>query len=102
MSEKQKKPTFDPATAKTIDISEIPEKATKAIWQNWIPILQNLIKTPTKALTVNEKEGSIGAIRNQIAKAINTAKIEGIIVNTRNVNKLRTLYISYKKPIVKK
>ena len=95
---KTEKPKFDISKLKTIEASEIPAKATKGVWQQWIPILQNLAKTPQKALTISEKDGSLPTIRGQIAKAIKNDKIEGIIVNTRNVNKVQTLFISYKKP----
>lgn len=102
MSEvKQPKVKFNPATAKTVEISEIPQKASKGVWQQWIPLLQNLVKTPTKALQVTEKEASLPAIRNQIAKATKSANIDGIIINTRNCNKVQTLFISYKKPVKK-
>lgn len=97
MSEKIEKPKFDMSKLKTVEISEIPSKSSKGVWQTWIPLLQNLAKTPTKALTVSEKEGSLPAIRNQISKAIKSANIEGIIVNTRKVNKIQVLFISYKK-----
>ena len=102
MSEKIEKPKFDPTKAKMIEVSEIPSRSTKGIWYNWIAVLQNLSKTPLKALTINEKEGSIIVIRNQISKAIKFAKIENIVVNTRNVNKLQTLYVSYKKSVTTK
>jgi hypothetical protein len=95
------KPKFDISKLKTVEVSEIPQKQSKGTWRLWIPILQNLVKTPTKALTVTEKEGSLPAIRNQIAKTIKEAKLEGIYINTRNVNKIQTLFISYKKPIKK-
>jgi hypothetical protein len=97
----ENKPKFDISKLKTVEVSEIPQKQSKGTWRLWIPILQNLIKTPTKALTITEKEGPLPAIRNQIAKTIKEAKIEGIIINTRNVNKIQTLFISYKKPIKK-
>ena len=99
----ENKPKFDISKLKTVEVSEIPQKQSKGTWRLWIPILQNLIKTPTKALTISEKEASLPALKNQLAKAVKEAKIEGIIVNTRNVNKVETIYISYKKPqIVKK
>lgn len=98
MTEKVVKPKFNPANVKFVEVSEIPAKGTKGVWRDWIVALQNLAKTPTKAIVINEKEGSLPAIRNQIAKAITNAKIEGITINTRNVNKQQTLFISYKKP----
>ena len=101
MSEKIEKPKFDISKLKTIEASEIPAKTTKGKWRDWITVLQNLVKTPTKALTLTEKEASLPAVRNQIAKAIKSANIEGIIINTRNINKTQTLFISYKKPIKK-
>jgi hypothetical protein len=101
MSENKEKPKFDISKLKTIEVSEIPVKTTKGIWKDLIPVLQNLIKTPIKALTITEKEASLPALRNQITKAIKTANIEGIILNTRNVNKIQTLFISYKKPVKK-
>ena len=97
MSEKIEKQKFNPATVKFVEISEIPAKASKGMWQQWILPLQNLAKG-TKAITITEKEASLPALRNQISKAVKSAKIEGIIVNTRNVNKIQTLFISYKKP----
>jgi len=103
MSENKEKPKFDVSKLKIVETSEIPATASKGKWRDLIPILQNLIKTPTKALTISEKEASLPALKNQLAKAVKEAKIEGIIVNTRNVNKVKTIYISYKKPqIVKK
>jgi hypothetical protein len=102
MSEKIEKPKFDVSKLKTIEASEIPVKQSKGKWRDLIPVLQNLVKTQTKALTVTEKEASLPALRNQIAKAIKSANIEGIIINIRNINKTQTLFISYKKPIVKK
>jgi hypothetical protein len=99
---KEEKPKFDMSKLKTIEVSEIPAKTSKGVWRNWIIPLQNLAKTPTKALTITEKETSLPALRNQIAKAIKSATIEGIIINTRNINKTQTLFISYRKPIVKK
>ena len=101
MSENKEKPKFDISKLKTVEISEIPVKASKGKWRDLIPVLQNLIKTPTKALTISEKEASLPALRNQIAKAVKEAKIEGIIINTRNINKIQTVFISYKKPIKK-
>lgn len=101
MSEKQEKQKFNPATAKTIEVTEIPAKASKGMWQQWITVLQNLVKTPSKAIIITEKEGSLPAIRNQIAKAVKSANIEGIILNSRNINKTQTLFISYHKPIKK-
>ena len=103
MSENKEKPKFDISKLKTVEVSEIPVKASKGKWRDLIPVLQNLVKTPTKALTISEKEASLPALRNQIAKAIKEANIEGIILNSRNVNKIQTLFISYRKPqIVKK
>lgn len=101
MSEKIGKPTFDISKLKTVETSEIPAKSTKGKWRDWVIVLQNLAKTPTKALTLTEKDASLPAIRNQIAKAIKSANIEGIIINSRNINKVQTLFISYKKPIKK-
>ena len=98
MSEKIDKPKFEISKLKTVEVSEIPIKASKGKWRDLIPVLQNLIKTPSKALTISEKEASLPALRNQIAKAIKEAKIEGIIINSRNINKIQTLFISYKKP----
>jgi hypothetical protein len=98
MSENKEKPKLDLNKLKTIEVSEIPAKASKGIWQNWISILQNLVKNPSKAITITEKEASLPAIRNQIAKAIKSAKIDGIVLNSRNINKTQTLFISYKKP----
>ena len=103
MAEKTDKPKFEIAKLKTVEISEIPIKASKGKWQDLIPVLQNLIKTPTKALSISEKEASLPALRNQISKAIKEAKIEGIVINSRNISKVQTLFISYKKPqVVKK
>jgi hypothetical protein len=102
MSEVKAKVKFNPATIKTIEVSEIPAKASKGIWMSWIPILQDLVKNPTKAKTVTEKEASLPAIRNQIAKAVKTANIAGIVLNSRNINKVQTLFISYKKPVTVK
>jgi hypothetical protein len=101
MSEKIEKPKFDISKLKSVEVSEIPAKTSKGKWHDWIVVLQNLVKTPTKALTLTEKDASLPAIRNQIAKAIKSANIEGIIINTRNINKVQTLFISYKKPIKK-
>ena len=98
MSEKIEKPKFDISKLKTIEVSEIPERATTGKWRDWIAVLQNLVKTPTKALILTEKEASLPSIHNHIAKAIKSANIEGIIVNTRMINKTKTLFISYKKP----
>jgi hypothetical protein len=102
MTENKEKPKFEVSKLKTVDISDIPVKASKGKWRDLIPVLQNLAKTPTKALSISEKEASIPALRNQIAKAIKEAKIEGIVINTRNINKTQILFISYKKPVVKK
>jgi hypothetical protein len=102
MSEKTDKPKFEISKLKTVEISDIPVKASKGKWRDLIPVLQNLIKTPSKALTISEKEASLPALRNQIAKATKEAKIEGIILNSRNINKTQTLFISYKKPVVTK
>lgn len=102
MSENKEKPKLDMSKLKYGEVSEIPAKASKGVWQNWIVILQNLAKTPTKDIIITEKEASLPAIRNQIAKAIKNAKIEGIVLNSRNINKTQTLFISYKKPVVKK
>jgi hypothetical protein len=101
MSENKENPKFDINKIKTVEVSEIPAKASKGVWQQWILVLQNLAKTPTKAITITEKEASLPALRNQIAKAIKNAKIEGIVINSRNINKTQTLFISYKKPIKK-
>ncbi len=101
MSENKEKLKFEVSKLKTIEVSEIPAKSTKGKWRDLIPVLQNLVKTPTMALTISEKEASLPALRNQIAKAIKEAKIEGIILNSRNVNKTQTLFISYKKPVKK-
>ena len=101
MSENKSKLKFDPTTAKTIEVSDIPTKASKGVWQMWIPILQEIVKNPSKAKTVTEKQASLPAIRNQIAKAVKIAKIEGIVLNSRNVDKIQTLFISYKKPVKK-
>ncbi len=101
MSENKSKLKFDPTTAKTIEVSDIPTKASKGVWQMWIPILQEIVKNPSKAKTVTEKQASLPAIRNQIAEAVKTAKIEGIVLNSRNVDKIQTLFISYKKPVKK-
>jgi hypothetical protein len=98
----ENKPKFDMSKLKTVEVSEIPAKSRKGVWQNWIIPLQTLVKTPTKAFTITEKDASLPAIRNQLAKAIKSANIEGIIINTRNINKVQTLFISYKKPVVKK
>jgi hypothetical protein len=94
----ENKPKFEMSKVKTVEVSEIPSKSSKGMWQQWVIVLQNLAKTPAKALSVTEKDGSLPAIRNQITKAIKSAKIEGIVVNTRNINKVQTLFISYKKP----
>jgi hypothetical protein len=102
MSEQKEKQKFEVSKLKTIEVSEIPVKASKGKWKDLIPILQNLIKTPTKALTVSEKEASLPALRNQIAKAVKEAKIEGIVLNIRTINKVQTFFISYKKPQIKK
>ena len=103
MSEKADKPKFEIAKLKTVEVSEIPVKASKGKWRDLIPLLQNLIKTPTKALTISEKEASLPSLRTQIAKAIKESKIEGIILNVRTINKTQTLFISYHKPqLVKK
>jgi hypothetical protein len=101
MTENKNKPKLDFNKLKTIEVSEIPVKACKGVWQNWVNVLQELIKTPTKAIAISEKEASLPAIRNQIAKAIKNTKIENIILNSRTVNKTQTLFISYKKPIKK-
>jgi hypothetical protein len=95
------KPKFDITEIKYVETSDIPSKASKGLWQNWVTVLQNLVKTPTKAIIVTEKEASLPALRNQIAKAVKSAKIDGIIINTRNINKLQTLFISYRKPVKK-
>jgi hypothetical protein len=102
MSEVKTKVKFDPTGLKPIEQSEIPQKASKGIWLNWVPILQNLVKNPTKAFKISEKEASIPAIRNQIAKAIKHANIEGIVLNSRNIDKTQILFISYKKPVTVK
>ena len=103
MSDKTDKPKFEISKLKIVEVSEIPPKITKGKWRDLIPVLQNLIKTPSKALLISEKEASLPALRNQIAKAIKEAKIEGICINSRNINKVQTLFIIYKKPqIVKK
>lgn len=99
MSEKTDKPKFEVSKLKTVEVSDIPTRTSKGKWRDLIPILQNLVKTPTKALSISEKEASLPALRNQLAKAIKEAKIDGIIINTRNINKTRTLFISYKAPI---
>jgi hypothetical protein len=96
------KPKFDISKIKYIESTEIPTKASsKGLWQTWIPVLANLVKTETKAITITEKEASLPAVRNQIAKAIVSAKIEGIIINIRNINKTQTLFVSYRKPVKK-
>ena len=102
MSDKIEKPKFDISKLKSVDVSEIPPKAFRGKWMDWVPVLQNLTKNPTKALTLTEKEASLQSVKTQIAKAVKYANIEGIIINTRNINKTQTLFISYKKPIVKK
>ena len=102
MSDKIEKPKFDISKIKSVDVSEIPPKAFRGKWMDWVPVLQNLTKNPTKALTLTEKEASLQSVKTQIAKAVKYANIEGIIINTRNINKTQTLFISYKKPIVKK
>lgn len=103
MSENKEKLKFDISKLKSIEVSDIPVKASKGKWRELIPVLQNLAKTPNKALTISEKEASLPALRNQIVKAIKEAKLEGIVLNSRNINKTQTLFISYKKPqIVKK
>jgi len=101
MSENKEKPKLDMNKLKTVEVSEIPAKASKGVWQQWIPVLQNLVKTPNKAIEITEKEASLPAIRNQIAKAIKSANIEGIILNSRNINKIQTLFVSYRKPVKK-
>lgn len=101
MSEVKEKLKFDISKIKTIEVSEIPVKSSKGVWQQWTIVLQNLVKTPSKAITITEKEASLPAIRNQIAKAVKTANIEGIILNLRSINKVQTLFISYKKPLKK-
>lgn len=98
MSEKEIKPKLDLSKLKYVEVSEIPAKSSKGVWRGWIPILQNLAKNPTKSIQVTEKEASLPALRNQISKAIKAEKIEGIIINTRNINKVQVLFISYKKP----
>ena len=98
----ENKPKFEMSKLKTVEVSEIPARTSKGTWQLWIKALQDLTKTPTKALTITEKDGSLPAIRNQITKAIKSANIEGIVINIRNINKIQTLFISYKKPIVVK
>jgi hypothetical protein len=102
MSEKSSKPKLDLSKLNIVDVATIPAKSTKGVWQSWIKILQDLVKTPTKAISITEKEASLPALRNQLAKAIKNGNIEGIIINTRNINKVQTLFISYKKPVVKK
>lgn len=102
MSENKSKPKLDLSKLKTVEVSEIPAKASKGIWQQWIIVLQNLVKTQTKAISITEKEASLPAIRNQIAKAIKNANIEGIVLNSRQINKVQTLFISYKKPVTAK
>jgi hypothetical protein len=101
MSE-NKKPKFEILNLKTVEVSEIPSKTSKGKWRDLIPVLQNLAKTQTKALTISEKEASLPALRSQITKAIKEAKLEGIVINTRNINKVQVLFISYKKPITAK
>jgi len=101
MTENKEKPKFDVAKIREVYVSDIPAKTIKGVWQTWVSVLQELTKTPLKALTVTEKEASLPALRNQIAKAIKSAKIEGIILNSRNINKTQTLFISYKKPVKK-
>jgi hypothetical protein len=101
MSENKQKPKLDLNKLNIIEVSEIPAKASKGIWQNWINVLQMLSKTPSKAFSINENEASLPAIRNQIAKAVKKANIEGITLNSRNINKTQTLFISYKKPVKK-
>jgi len=101
MSENKEKPKFDISKLKTVEISEIPVKTSKGKWRDLIPVLQNLVKIPTKALTISEKDTSLPALRNQITKAIKEAKLEGIILNIRNINNIQTLFISYKKPTKK-
>ena len=102
MSENKEKPKFEVSKLKTVEVSDIPIKTSKGKWRDLIPVLQNLVKTPTKALSISEKDASLPALRNQIAKAIKEAKIDGIVINTRNINKTQTLFISYKKVVVKK
>lgn len=101
MSEKEVKPKLDLSKLKTVEVAEIPAKSSKGVWREWVKILQDLTKTPTKAIQITEKDASLPATRNQIAKAIKSANIEGIIINTRNINKTQNLFISYKKPIKK-
>jgi hypothetical protein len=101
MSEKEIKPKLDMSKLKFVESSDIPAKTSKGVWQQWITVLQNLSKTPSKAITVTEKEASLPALRNQIAKAIKSTNIEGIVLNSRNINKTQTLFISYKKPVKK-
>jgi hypothetical protein len=102
MSENKEKMKFEISKLKTVEVTEIPVKASKGKWRDLIPVLQNLVKTPTKALTISEKEASLPALRNQIAKAVKEAKLEGITLNSRTINKVQILFISYKKPQVKK
>ena len=102
MTENKEKPKFEVSKLKTVEVSEIPAKQSKGKWRDLIPVLQNLVKTPTKALSISEKETSLPALRNQIAKAVKEAKIEGIVLNSRNINKTQTLFISYRKPVVVK
>jgi hypothetical protein len=101
MSENKENPKFDISKLKTVEISEIPQKQIKGKWRDLIPVLQNLVKTPTKALTISEKDASLPALRNRIVKAVKEAKLEGIILNIRNINNIQTLFISYKKPTKK-
>jgi len=102
MSENKEKLKFEIAKLKTVEVSQIPIKASKGKWRDLIPVLQNLVKTPTKALSISEKEASLPALRNQIAKAVKEAKIEGIVLNSRTIDKVQTLFISYHKPQTKK
>jgi hypothetical protein len=101
MSENKENPKFDISKLKTVEISEIPQKQIKGKWRDLIPVLQNLVKTPTKALTISEKDASLPALRNRIVKAVKEAKLEGVILNIRNINNIQTLFISYKKPTKK-
>jgi len=101
LTENKEKPKLDMTKLKYGEVSEIPAKVSKGVWQQWIIVLQNLVKTPTKAICITEKEASLPAIRNQIAKAIKSANIEGIVLNSRTINKTQTLFISYRKPIKK-
>jgi hypothetical protein len=105
MSEKIKKPKLD--LTKLEYVEKVPERSIKqSIF--WLPTLKALIEATTKnpaksVIQITEKQASLPAVRNQIVKAVkNNEEIAGIIVNTRTINKVETIFISYHKPQLQK